>query len=256
MKITNFSIVSFLIFLFTVPCYALNGYELAKKVHDRYIGDNSKAIMYMFLIDKNGNIRKRKFLNLYMEKDKIRKNFIRFLEPEDIAGTGFLSIEDKEGKTIQYLYLPALRRVRRIVSSQKGSSFVNSDFTYEDMERRRVDEFVHKIVGSTKIGKYNCIILESTPKPGTRTEYSLIRSYIPRGIFLSIKTEFYNKHNKLFKVLLIKKLEKIQGIWTPLKIVMKNLKRKHETDLEVANVKYNISEITDDVFTKRSLENW
>jgi len=234
----------------------ITGRELAQKIHDRYIGDNSKADMYMILVDKRGRKRERKFVSIFMEKKSIRKNFIRFLEPEDIAGTGFLSIEDKDGKTTQYLYLPALRRTRRIVSSQKGRSFVNSDFTYEDMERRNVDEFEHRIVGKKKIGDKECYILESVPKPGTNTKYSLIRSYVPKDIYLSIKTEFYDKHNELYKILTVEKLEKIQSIWTPMLMVMENLKRKHRTILKVQDVKYNIAGIGDELFTKRNLENW
>ncbi len=113
----------------------------------------------------------------------------------------------------------------------------------KSLERKKID---HKV----------CYILESTPKPGTNTKYSLIRSYVPENIYLSIKTEFYDKHNELFKILNVEKLEKIQGIWTPMVMVMENLKRKHKTILKVEDIKYNIAGIGDDIFTKRNLENW
>ena len=257
MKASLFLVISYVIFL---PCFCyghdITGREVAQKIYDRYIGDNSMSKVSMILVDKKGRKRERKFVSIFMEKNSLRKNFIRFLEPEDIAGTGFLSIEDKDGKTTQFLYLPALRRTRRIVSSQKGRSFVNSDFTYEDMERRRVDEFDHRIVGEKKIGDKECFILESVPKSHTITKYSLIRSYVPKNIYLSIKTEFYNKRNELYKILTVEKLKKIQGIWTPMLIVMENLKRKHKTILKVQEIKYNIPGIGDELFTKRNLENW
>lgn len=234
----------------------MTGRDIAKKIHDRYIGDNSKADMSMILIDKRGRKRERKFVTVFMEKDNVRKNFIRFLEPQDIAGTGFLSIEDGKGNTTQYLYLPSLRRSRRIVSTQKKSSFVNSDFSYEDMERRNVDEFEHRIIGKEKIDNRFCYILESLPKPGTNTQYSKIISYVPEDIYLSIKTEFYDKHEELFKILRVEKLEKVQDIWTPMVMVMEDLKRKHKTILRVEDINYNISGITDELFTKRNLENW
>ncbi|MBW2742169.1 MAG: outer membrane lipoprotein-sorting protein, partial [Deltaproteobacteria bacterium] len=122
----------------------MSGKELAQKVYDRENGDDSTAHMIMKLINKRGHERIRDFTSYSKDYSPLIKQLIRFTSPADIEGTGFLSIEKSEGETDQFLYLPSLRRTRRIVSSQKSNRFVNSDFTYEDMERRPVEDSEHK----------------------------------------------------------------------------------------------------------------
>jgi hypothetical protein len=190
-----------------------------------------------------------------MEEEGLRTNFIRFTSPADIAGTGFLSIEKRGGETTQFLYLPALDRTRRIVSSQQGRSFVNSDFTYEDMQRRPVDDSEHKIVGEETLGGLDCWILESRPLPKAESEYALIRSWIPKKMLLPIQTKYYNQDQEHFKTYTVMRLKKIEDIWTPLEYRMKDLQDNHKTVIRIDQIDYN-TDINEDTFTTRNLESW
>ncbi|MBW1717847.1 MAG: outer membrane lipoprotein-sorting protein [Deltaproteobacteria bacterium] len=123
---------------------SLSGKALAQRVYDRENGDDSLARATMELISKGGRKRVRQFTIYTKDDGPLQKTLIRFHSPADIEGTGFLSIEKEGGNTEQFLYLPALRRTRRVVSSQKARRFVNTDFTYEDMERRPVEDSDHQ----------------------------------------------------------------------------------------------------------------
>ena len=232
------------------------GRELAQKVYDFDIGDNSIARMSMELKSAGGSSRMRKLINMTMDDADIRKTMIRFLEPADIAGTGFLSIEQEDGSTEQFLYLPALDRTRRIVADQKGRSFVNSDFTYEDMQRRPVQDFEQEIVGQEEVQGYDCWILEQKPLREANSQYALIKSWVPKDIALPIQAHFFsspNTHSKTYKV---PELKKIQGFWTPMQMVMISHEDGHQTILRTEEIEYNSPQVQESYFSTRYLENW
>ena len=231
--------------------------ELARKVHDRSVGDNSLAQAVMILKDADGDERVRDMRLAAMEEDSgLRNNFIRFTSPPDIAGTGFLSLETGDGETEQFLYLPALGRTRRIVTSQKGRAFVNSDFTYEDMERRPVADAEYALAGTEAVGGVECRVLETRPLPRAESAYSLIRSWIPDNIYLPVKMELFNTDGEQVKTYSVAKLKRIEGIWTPLDYRMQTLEDGHTTIIRIEQIDYNTEAISESFFTKRSLESW
>ena len=119
---------------FTTSAYAQpTGEELARMVHDRDVGDDMTSRQTMELVPSEGTKRVRELDIVAADRAGLRRTLIRFTSPADIQGTGFLAIEDGQGGTEQFLYLPALKRTRRIVAGQKSRSFVNTDFTYEDV---------------------------------------------------------------------------------------------------------------------------
>ena len=233
----------------------LTGQELAQQVFDRENGDDVNAQMKMILVNKRGKERIREFTFYSKDYGDRIKQFNRFTSPADIKGTGFLSVEKDVGETEQFLYLPSLRRTRRIVSSQKSRSYVNSDFSYEDMERRPVEDFEHVISGEETIGNINCTILESKPKEGVESQYGRIKNRIDPKSLISLYIEYFDKRGKLIKKYRVVKLKKVQNIWTEMEAVMENLERKHKTVLKIDKIVYNTG-LDDRIFTRQYLESW
>lgn len=233
----------------------LTGIDIAKKVFDRDRGDDSYAKIEMALIDKKGKTRVREMIVQRKKFGELNKTLIRFTSPADIEGTGFLSWENKDRDDDQFLFLPALRRVRRIVSSQKDISFVNTDFTYEDLERRKVEKDSHRLLRTEKVNGWECWILESIPKKDSGSQYGKIVSWIVKEIYVPIKVEYYNKRGNMVKRYTVNKLEKINGIWTEMELEMHDLKNNHRTQLKVKEIKYNIG-LPNRVFTRQNLERY
>ncbi len=234
--------------------HAMDGAALAQKVYDREDGDDAYAHVRMLLIDKSGHKRMRTMISARKDFGGLSKSLIRFTSPEAIKDTGFLTWEKEDGDDDQFLYLPALRRVRRIVSSQKDGQFVNTDYTYEDMQKRRPEKDEHKILGTETVDGYECWVLESVPKDPKSTQYSKVVNWIIKDMYLPIKTEYYEKRGRLEKVFMAREIKEIQGIHSVLESELRSLKRKHRTLMKTEDIKYNTG-IPDRIFTRRYLEN-
>jgi len=241
---------------FSLPVHAQpSGHDLAQWVHDRYVGDDAVSRQVMELIPARGQKRVRELTIIGADRDGVRRTLIRFTAPADINGTGFLSIENDQGNTEQFLYLPALNRTRRIVAGQKGRSFVNTDFTYEDMERRPVEDSEHAVVGQENMGGVDCWILESRPKPGTDSQYSMVRAWVAQDMHLALRVDFFAGGKEPVKRYTVLQLENIQDIWTETKVAMEDLQSGHQTMLQTTEIQYNTG-VQDSAFTQQALETW
>ncbi len=232
-----------------------NGEKIADKVYNRDDGEDSYFRIKMALIDKNGNERERTFVIKRKDYGELVKNFIRFFSPADIEGTGFLSWENEIGDDTQYLYLPELGRSRRIVSSQKNLRFVNTDYTYEDMQRRKPEKDHHRLLREEKWQNYSCYVVEYIPKEKDSSQYSKTIQWVEKSSFVPVKIEFYDKKGKRFKVFTVNRLEKIEGIWTAIDTLMYDLSEEHKTKMIILEAKYNQG-LEDGIFTLRNLEDY
>lgn len=230
------------------------GTALAQKVYDRPTGDDSSSKVLMSLQSKNGSLRKRVLYSYAKDKGNAERwTLLRFIEPNDVDGTGLLTLDHKGDDSDQWLYLPALDRVRRIASSRKGGRFVGSDFFYEDMKDREVDMDNHRFLGEAKLGKIDCLLLESTPVDKSNSVYSKRLSWIHPKLLLPLRIEFYQKgHEKPVKRLQASKIKKVQGYWTIFDSTMYDLKSGHKTKLLTTAITYD-QNLPDALFTRRGL---
>ena len=183
---------------------------------------------------------------------ELMNSFIEFTSPADIDGTRFLTLENIAKDDTQHLYLPALGRSRRIAGGQKKQSFVNTDFTFEDMERRHPDKDTHKLLKSEKFNDWDCYVIESIPM-NKKSQYSKIISWVDKKSFVPVKTDFYDKKGKYFKVFTVTKLELKDNIWSQTDTIMENIKKKTKTMMTQLDIRYNTG-LDDKIFTIRHLE--
>ncbi|MCF6246207.1 MAG: outer membrane lipoprotein-sorting protein [Desulfobacula sp.] len=233
----------------------LTGEQIARQVFDRDRGNTSNSTAIMVLIDKTGYKVSRTFSSLRILNKGLEKQLIRFLSPNDIEGTGFLTVEKEGYKTDQFIYLSALRRTRRIVSSQKHHRFVQTDFTYEDMERQPVENYLYKLKGKKTISNIDCYVLETRPKPSVKSQYSLTKSFITTTGFVPILAEYFDQKGKHTKTYTVLKLENKQNIWTEIIVKMEDFDRKHQTLIKTQHIEYNIK-IDPERLSKSALENY
>lgn len=230
----------------------ITGREIMKKVDNRYTGDDQVGDMTMTLIKSSGRKRVRKVRVWQKDYGENNKSLMRFLLPADVRGTGFLVWEHKEKDDDQWLYLPALKKVRRISTREKEKSFMGTDFSYEDLGSHNLDDYNYTLLGSEIYDGEGCYVVESVPKPGKEKSYDKTTSWIRKDIFLAIKIDFYDKKGNFLKSLHTADIEKIDGIWTIRRMEMENAEKKHRTILEFTNVRYNTG-LKDNIFTERNL---
>ena len=128
--------------------------EIMQKVNDRDDGDNQTLDMEMILIDKRGNKRKRSIRSFRKDKGKDTYSILFFLTPADVKNTGFLTYDykEKDKDDDQWLYLPALRKSKRIASDDKSGSFMGSDFNYSDLTEPALEDYDFHLMKEVEVG--------------------------------------------------------------------------------------------------------
>jgi outer membrane lipoprotein-sorting protein len=208
----------------------------------------------MNLIDSRGNKRVREIKQLLITKKDIEKKVMFFISPADVRNTSFMSWSyTKEGKNDdQWIYLPALKRVKRISSDSKNDYFMGSDFTYDDLGDRQPSADNHKFLRMETVDNEACFVIESKPKEDEYI-YSRTLTWIIKDKWIGKKKEFYDEDGDLLKTLTVKKFEKISGFWIILDSEMKNVQKKHSTEMTLKDVKINTG-IQERQFTERMMK--
>ncbi|MCG8336091.1 MAG: outer membrane lipoprotein-sorting protein [Proteobacteria bacterium] len=250
-------LMTVLIMMISGPVWAssdLTGRQLMLKVDERPDGDNRKTVSRMTLINKRGRERVRLMVTYAKDYGKDSKSLFYFKKPADVKGTGFLTFDyDEPGKDDdRWLFLPALKKVRRISGSSKNDYFMGSDFTYDDMGGRSVDEDNHMITGEEVIDGRQCWIVVSTPKEKDYL-YSSVKRWIAKDSLVQIKGEYFDRKNDLIKTLTITDLRQHQGFWTIYRMEMNNSQENHKTVISIDEVQYNLG-VKDSLFRVSTLE--
>lgn len=255
MKKALFILVACMMATFGATAQNPSGRDIIQKVKDRPDGDTRYGEMELTLIKKNGSSRQRKVTSWAMDEGKDTKKMMFFTYPGDVKGTGFLTWDyDQIGKEdAKWLYLPAMKKTRRISgSSSKTDYFMGTDFTYDDMGSRHIDEDKHTLLREEMKDGHKCWVVESVPVDKHEI-YSRKVTWIRQDCLVPICAEYYDKLNKLHRLLTISEIKKIQDFWTICKMEMKNVQTGHSTVIEVKNSQYDVK-IDKDLFTVAKLE--
>ena len=241
--------------LFSLPALADEaGNALAQQVRDRPTGKDSVTAGSMVLLEPGHAPRLRRMQTYQLEPSADEQwTLIRFSEPADIADTGLLTLDHASGETDQWVYLPAVKKARRIPAERRGGNFVGSDLIYEDLRDRKVDQDVHTIVREEKYEGQLCKVLESIPVDKNNSEYSKRISWIHPQTLVALKVDLYGGGDQPSKRMEVKKLQKIQGYWTVLELVITDLKSQHSTRMLADNVVYDKG-LPTTLFTQAVLE--
>lgn len=222
---------------------------------------NLKSDSTMVLITDKGETRERKTTTLV----KLQSNgidsrlLVKFQTPADIKGTGFLQIEHSDGDDDLWIYLPALKKSRRLVANNKKDSFVGSDFSYGDISLPKVDQYRHALLRSEALEKQDCYVIESVPGDDTvktNSGYSKKTTWVRKDTFLEAKVEYFDLAGRLLKTQTSsnhKQVESVPPRWFALYREMINQQTGHKTVLRFDNVESGIP-TPDDVFTTRYVE--
>jgi hypothetical protein len=235
---------------------------VARQIHDRDTGRDSRLDMQMRMFDRHGRVREQHLrlagLRGSEKGERADRLLIRFLFPNDIKGTGFLVLEHPGADDERFLYLPALGRVRRIAGEEKQDSFVGSDFTYEDIGGRELTDYAYVIVDAAASwtdpqGRvWPAWRLESRAKDSIAT-YPRVVSTVLKDTFVVVAADNFNRRDEIAKTFEVRKLEQISGIWTALELVMLDRRDRTRTEMSVTRAEYNVG-LKEADFNRRTLE--
>lgn len=255
------------IFILFFICYGLTAQEemTAKQIVDRSFEATklagSETVATMTIIDSKGRKRIRKIAQatkLY-DDGKTEKTIVRFLSPADVKGTGLLTFDYDEKDDDMWLFMPALRKTRRIISSEKAKNFMGSEFSYADMSPPVLDDFSYKKLAEQKIDGTLCWKIEMVPKDDDIADengFSKKSSYIAKKDFVIRKAVYYDLEDELHKVLTVQEVKEMNAEnnkYKPMHMIMVNKQNGRESILQVEKIQFN-PDVKDEYFTTRYLE--
>ena len=235
--------------------------EIMQKVDDRDDGDNVRSTLEMILIDKRGHKRVRRLRSLRKEKGPDSYSLLFFLSPPDVQDTGFMTYDydDPERDDDQWLYLPALKKTKRIASSGKSGAFMGSDISYADLTDRPLEYYDYKLLKEDRIGEYAVWVIEAVPNNEDEikeTGYTRVIQFIRQDNYVPIRAKIWLRRGGRKKYMEVKELAQIDGIWMTTLMTMttkKGKKTEHKTILRTSDIEFD-QPLEFDTFTVRGLE--
>lgn len=241
----------------------VNANEIVANSEDRYIGKTLQADSTMIMTNADGKERLRKMMMIrknFGENFKDQKAIYFFKYPEDIKNTSYLSYDwIEEGKDDDaWLYLPSLKKVKRLAAADTSDPFLGSDFTYTDIKTSRLNYWDYSFVSQSEmVDGHDCWVVEGLPKNGdidkvvNATGYSKIKLWIRKDNLIKIQGTFWVVKGKKIKHFTATDIEKIDDIWTAKTNKMQTSKNgaiEHTTTIQMENVRYE-QEVEDAYFT-------
>jgi hypothetical protein len=231
----------------------------AAQIADRALHSNAfrwsdaRTRVRMVLITADGTRSERQLEVLGRKKNGLYQSFVRFLSPKDIAGTAFLMLERGPDATEQYLYLPAIKRIRRIAVRERDGSFMGSDFSYADLQGIDPKDATHQRLPDAPIGGDACYVIESTLLPTAKISYRKAVAWIRQSDFIALRTKFYDRAGKLAKTLYSRKIRNVDGSLIVVEARMQNEQQNRATELFVDTIERR-DDLKDAQFTPAALE--
>ena len=241
---------------------ALTAREIMQRVNDRDDGDEITSDLEMVLIDKNGNERRREIRSFSKDYGKDTRSIIFFLSPADVKDTGFLTYDydSVDQDDDQWLYLPALKKTKRIASTDQSGSFLGSDFSYADLTERPLDRYDFELMQETEVRGAKAWQIQATPRTQDeidRTGYTKAILFVLQDNFVVVRAASWLTKSNRIKYYDVKELSQVDGIWVGTEIHMTTKRGKetlHKTVLKTANIAFGQGH-TDATFSTRKLEN-
>jgi len=237
-----------------------SGDEIIAQVNSRDDGQQVTRVLKMELIDRRGKSRVRETIGYRRYYGEEKRTMLFYQSPSNVKGTGFLTYDYPQADIDddQWLYLPALRKVRRISSSDRGDYFLGTDFSYEDIKKESriaAEDYTFTALGTEVVDGHLTYLVEGVPVNTEIAEelgYGRVQWRIDPKIWMSRKTEMWDVNGNPLKTIRTENIENVQGIWTSLKLSAVNHKTGHSTIFTFSDVDYQ-APVDDSMFEQRSL---
>lgn len=241
----------------TLSVQAQDAAEIMKKSHMAYYysGDDGVSEVNMSIIDKRGKERIREFtmLRLDITDGGDQMYYTYFRKPSDVSRLTFMVHKKVESADLRWIYIPAIDLIKQISADDRNSSFVGSDFSYEDVSGRHWTEDKHSLLADSTIDGTEVFVIESIPIEAYKG-FARKLTYVDKKTFLPLQENYFDKKDRPTKIFRAEKIEEIDGILTITQRSMENVKKQRKTTIIFAKISYNVG-MDEKIFTERYLKN-
>jgi len=203
------------------------------------------------VIDAGGKITEKSWASERAGSWGTSKLMIRFTAPAEVKGVALLVVNHPDRASDQWMWIPSIGRDRRVALQDRKTRFFGTDFSFEDLEERDVEQFDWKMLGEEAVDGAACWKIESRPKSARASQYTSNFLWIRKDNYVAAKLESFSK-DQLMRRLFYKNIEQVQGIWTARLLEMHDLKRKSRTILKLERLSFN-APVKDEDFTVQAL---
>jgi hypothetical protein len=233
---------------------SLSADEIARRtLHaDAFAWEGAKTRLRMVLFSPDGKRQERSVEVVARRNKGLLQTLVRFLMPEDLAGTAFLMREQQGGASEQYIYLSGLKRTRRVVGRERESSFMGSDFSYADLQRVDPKYTRNRRLPDETLSGAPTYVVESTIAPEAGSSYAKLTTWVRKSDFVALRTRFSDKQGKTVKTLYARKVRDIEGKPVVVEARMQG-ENGHATELFVDSMERH-DDLSDSLFTPTALE--
>jgi outer membrane lipoprotein-sorting protein len=216
--------------------------------HDTFM----KASFDVF--DKEGHGKKKAFTYRRIGSPGNSKTLVIFTSPEEIRGVALLSINQRGVTDRQYMYVPATQRVRSVAAQERSARFIGTDFTFEDIAERVLDDFTYRLLSDDEtIDGHKTYKVEAAPIDAARSQYKFVYYWVAQDAPVILHAEMYDAQGREVRVLHATGLKRVSGIWGARHVEMSSVQDKTRTVLSIQEVKFNTN-MDEKLFTPEGLE--
>ncbi|HZS07257.1 MAG TPA: outer membrane lipoprotein-sorting protein [Blastocatellia bacterium] len=222
-----------------------------------YKQDTSRDAVWratMETVDKKGVVRRKKFTFRRLGSLGNSKTLVRFTDPAEVRGVGLLSLNQPGGGDRQWMYTPAIQRVRRIAPQERNRRFLGTDFTNEDMAERVLDDFRYRLISEGEVmDGHKTYKIEARPVSPDRSQYSYVYLWVAEDVPYILYAQMYDDKGQRVREYHATQIERISGVWVAKRVEISTPGENTRTTMMMEEVRFNTG-LKEEMFTQQALE--
>jgi hypothetical protein len=227
--------------LLLAPCTALaqDARQVMEEAQKRTNASSQHYAGTLQVFDAKGKISDKRWTFDRLGSHGSSKSILRFTEPPEVKGVALLVVNHPDRASDQWMWTPAIQRDRRVALQDRSQRFFGTDFSFEDLEERDVDQYDFSMDGEETLNGAACWRIDATPRKGKGSQYTKSRVWVRKDNYAYQKVESFIR-SEVVRVLHYSDIQNVQGIWTGRTLEMTDLRRKSRTVLRLEELKYNL----------------
>src|SRR5262245_31894705 len=240
-------LVALLVSFIALPQAADNAREIVAEAQRRTDAKSQRYEGLLQVFDAKGNVTDKRWTFERLGSHGNSKAVLRFTAPPEVKGVALLVVNHADRASDQWMWTPAVERDRRIALQDRSTRFFGTDFSFEDLEERDVNQYDYALLGDDDVEGAACWKIQSTPRESKSSQYTRSIVWIRKDNYALARIENYAKE-QVVRRLAYSEIQNVQGIWTAKKMELADLRRGSRTRLSLEKLEYNVP-LKDEDFT-------
>jgi hypothetical protein len=221
------------------PAAAQDAREIMREAQRRSEAASQRYEGFLQVINAKGKVADKRWEYARLGSHGTSRSVVRFTAPAEVKGVALLVVNHPDRASDQWMWTPSIARERRIAFQDRSQRFFATDFSFEDLEERDIDQYDFSLLGEESLDGAACWRIEATPRQSKTSQYTRSRIWVRKDNYAYAQIE-NDIRNDVVRRLKYDQLEQVQGIWTARLLEMTDLRRNSRTILKLEKLQYNV----------------